>query len=367
MADDSVPTVDTTSTPPVSSPEPAATPPASTGETARAPSPSAPTTPTDNQGETRETLLQAVQKAVPELRTSQTDQEGPGGVPLAPASRSETAKYPDEAPAGDGDLPEEVTPEELAQFSPPSKRRVEKLLDQRRALRADVERLKALEPSAKAAASVTEYLRANDIGQDDFLLTLELAAAMRRGDFKTFYEGVRPYMQLAEEYLGVQLPADLQQRVNEGHMTSQAARLFARERMDRMLAESQRVRQAQQYEQTTTVSRQTQLANSVAAEVDRWEQAVMKADPDYVAKKQAAVQDTMWAVVREKGRPQSPEHAVAIANEALRRVNERYRSWVPPARPTSLQPRSTGKTNGAAPEARTLLEAVQQARESARA
>ena len=104
---------------------------------------------------------------------------------------------------------------------------------------------------------MTKYLQDNDIGQDDFLLTLELAAAMRRGDFKTFYEGVRPYMQLAEEYLGVQLPQDLQQRVAEGHMTTQAARLFARERMDRMLAESQRVRQAQVYDTTTTATLRT--------------------------------------------------------------------------------------------------------------
>jgi hypothetical protein len=312
-------------------------------------------------------LLQAVQKAVPELRTSQTDQEGPGGVPLAPASTSETAKYPDDAPSGDDDLPDEVTPEELAKYLPGAKRRVDKLIEQRRALRADVARLKTLEPQARAAESVTQYLKANDIGQDDFLLTLELAAAMRRGDFKTFYEGVRPYMQLAEEYLGVQLPQDLQQRVAEGHMTSQAARMFARERMDRALAESQRIRQAQVYDQTTSAHAQEQLANSVRDEVNRWEQAVMKADPDYAAKKQAAVQDTMWAVVREKGRPQSPEHAVAIANEAYRRVNQRYSAWVPPRRPTSMQPRSTGTTHGAAPEAKTLLEAVKFARESARA
>jgi hypothetical protein len=363
MADDPTPTVDTTSTP-SSSPEPASSPPASTGETSSAPSPSAQPS-SDNQGETRETLLQAVQKAVPELRTSQSDQQGPGGVPLAPASRSEPAKYPDDAPSGDGDLPEEVTPEELAKYPPGSRRRVEKLLDQRRELRATVDQLRSLEPQARAAQDVTKYLRDNDIGQDDFLLTLELAAAMRRGDFKTFYEGVRPYMQLAEEYLGVQLPQDLQQRVAEGHMTTQAARLFARERMDRALAESQRIRTQQVYSNQSEAQSRQQLANAVGNKVNEWEAAVTKADPDY-PRKQAAVQDTMWAVVREKGRPQSPEHAVAIAQEAYRRVNERYRSWAPPARPTSMQPRSTGKSNGAAPEAKSLLEAVQMARESAR-
>lgn len=198
------------------------------------------------------------------------------------------------------------------------------------------------------------------------MLTLELAAAMRRGDFKTFYEGIKPYMQLAEEYLGVQLPRDLQQRVAEGHMTTQAARMFARERMDRALAEGQRQRQAEMYQQTTTAHAQQQLANAVSEYVDRWERATMAADPDY-SRKQAAVQDMMWAVVREQGRPQSPEHAVAIAMESYRRVNERYRSWASPARPTSMQPRSTGKTNGAAPEPKSLLEAVRMARESARA
>lgn len=355
MADDPSPAVDTTtSTPP---PTPAAAPPASTGETT-APTPSAPST--ETQGETRETLLQAVQKAVKEPRTSQQAGE-PGGVPLAPTAKTETAASADGTKPADDDLPDEVTPEEIASYHPSAKRRVDKLIEQRRALRADVERLKALEPSAKAADSVTKYLRDNDIAQDDFLLTLELAAAMRRGDFKTFYEGVRPYMQLAEEYLGVSLPADLQQRVAEGHMTSQAARMFARERMDRMLSESQRIRTTQLHDNAATVTAQTNLANAVRDEVNKWEQATMSADPDYAAKK-AAVQDTMWAVVREQGAPQSPEHAVKIAQEAYRRVNERFRSWTPPRRSTSSQPRSTGKPNGAAPEAKSLKEAVALAR-----
>jgi hypothetical protein len=142
--------------------------------------------------------------------------------------------------------------------------------------------------------------------------------------------------------------------------------MFARERMDRALAEGQRTRQAEVYQQTTTAHAQQQLATSVEEQVNRWEQATMAADPDYT-RKQAAVQDTMWAVVRENGRPQSPEHAVAIAMESYRRVNERYRSWAPTARPTHAQPRSTGKTHGAAPEPKTLLEAVRIARESARA
>jgi hypothetical protein len=365
MADDSLPAVDNTTTPPAPSPGTEAAPPRETAPSQSAPSsgesapsPSAPS----KEGESRETLLQAVQKAVADRDPEQAEQGTTGGAAPAPAAQSAA---PPTAPDDYSDLPDDPQPSEMDVYKAGARRRVEKLLAQRNELRAETARLKALEPQAKAAEGVTKYLKDNDIARDDFLLTLELAAAMRRGDFKTFYEGVKPYMQLAEEYLGVALPQDLQQRVAEGHMTTQAARMFARERMDRMLAESQRVRQAQVFDNTADAMQRQQLASAVTNEVNKWEQATAAADPDYAAKK-AAVMDTMWAVVREQGTPRSPEHAIQIAQESYRRVNERYRSWAPPRRPTSRQPSSTGRTNGALPEAKTLKDAVAQAVERAR-
>jgi hypothetical protein len=177
---------------------------------------SRPARPTKPSGETHESLLEAVQQAVPELRSSQ-QQDGTGGSGASPA---QVAKPGSDA---DADLPDDPTPEELAKYSQSAKGRVNKLLEQRGKLRSEVDRLKVLEPNAQAADQVTKYLRDNDISRDDFLMTLELASAMRRGDFKTFYEGVRPYVKLAEEYLGHSLPPDLQQQVQQGHMTTQAA------------------------------------------------------------------------------------------------------------------------------------------------
>jgi hypothetical protein len=356
-------------TPAAGAPDASAAPTPSSGD--NAPSPSAPgsqdapspSAPSD-KGETRESLLDVVQKAVsPEPRPSQSDDADASGA--APAPTTQSGDPAPDAAAADGDLPDDASAEEMDRYGPSAKKRVSKLVKQRNDARAEVERLKGFEQSAQAADSVSTYLRENDIGRDDFLLTLELAAAMRRGDFRAFYEGVKPYVQLAEEYLGIALPADLQQRVREGHMTTQAASAFSRERMDRALAESQRVRTAQQMDATTTQHAQTQLANTVRDTVNAWEAATMQADPDYAAKR-AAVQDTMWAVVRERGVPQSADHAVEIAKESYRRVNERFRSWTPPRRPTSRTPSSTGRTNGAAPEARNLTEVVQQAIERAR-
>ena len=120
---------------------------------------------------------------------------------------------------------------------------------------------------------------------------LQLMAAMRRGDFRLFYEGVKPYMRLCEEYLGVALPPDLQQQVQQGQMTTQAAMQFSKERMDRAMAQTNAARQhqmMQQYQQTTTSQQEQQrlqnLANSVAVTVDNWENQIARTDPSYAAK-----------------------------------------------------------------------------------
>lgn len=355
MADDNL--ADDTSSAPVS------------GDTAASPAASDVASSQDaqqDQGESKEHLLEAVQRAVPELRQDDRDADGPGASPAQVANKDRSADD------DDPELPDEVTAAELARYSQTAKRRIEKLAKQRTRLSGEVQRLKSIEPSAHAADQVTKYLRDNDISRDDFLLTLELASAMRKGDFRTFYEGIRPYVRLAEEYLGVALPQDLQQQVNQGQMTTQAAAMYSKERMDRAMAQTNVTRQQQMYQQHQQYSQHTyqqqqreHLANSVRTTVDAWEQHIMQTDPDYAAKKNA-VQNTMWAVVKEQGVPQSTEHALVIAKEALRRVNDDFVRWAPQRRPTSRTPSSTGRTAGVSPEPRTLLEAVKQARESAR-
>jgi len=309
-----------------------------------------------------QSLREAMQDAVPELRiNANRDDDGDRGSP-AQVARDD-----------DSDLPEEAPPEELAKLSQSAKRRVSKLNKQRMKLAAEVQRLKTLEPSAQAADQVTQYLRTNDIGQDDFLMGLELMAAMRRGDFLKFYEGVRPYVKLCEEYLGISLPRDLQEQVAQGHMTTQAAAMFSRERMDKAMAQTNVVRQQaaltqhQQLSSTQQEQRRREvLANQVATNVNAWEAQIARKDPDYAAK-QKAVQNTMHAVMAEQGPPRSVEHGLQIAQEAYRRVNEQYRAWAPQRRATYRTPSSTGRTAGAnSPEPNTLLEAVRFAREGAR-
>jgi hypothetical protein len=303
-----------------------------------------------------------VQQAVPELRTSQDGEAGKGGVSPAPAKEADPS-----APLPSPDqLPDDPTAEEVARYHPSAKARVDKLIQQRRELKGEVERLKATEPHAQAAQAVHKYLADNDISEDDFKLTLELAAAMRKGDFEAFYAGVKPYVQLAEEYLGVRLPADLHQLVQQGQMTTQAAAMYSRERMDRGLAQSRNMRTQQIYTEQTQTTQQQQIAAHIFHTVNAWEQQKQRTDPDFAAK-QPLLRDVIGSVINERGRPQSAEQAVEYANEAYRRASMHAQTYAPQRRaPTSRVPSSTGRSNGAAPEPKSLREAVVQAMERAR-
>ena len=262
----------------------------------------------------------------------------------------------------------------MAKYALSAKRRIKRLWNQRRELRSEVDRLKAIEPQAQTAEHVSTFLRDNGISRDDFLLGLKLMGAIATGDFATARAGMEPYWNLIEQYHGNQLPPDLLNAVRQGQMTTEAAVQFSRERLNRAMLEQkhQRTQQAAEQQQRSFQTQQEEqqrkvLADNVANHVNAWERAAMQHDPAY-AEKQAAVRNTMWAVVRETGGTiRSPEHAVGVVREAYRRVNEQYRSWTPPKRSTSRSPSSTGRTTGAAPEAKSLLDVVRQARENARA
>jgi hypothetical protein len=311
-----------------------------------------------------------VQSAVPELRKpDQQDDDGQGVSPAPTAEKDQAAPDVDD----DGTLPDEVTADELNKYALSAKRRIRKLAAQRHELRTEVHRLKALEPHAQAADSVSTYLRENDIGRDDFLMLLELGRAARKGEWEKFIAGVEPYYALANQALGRQLAPDMVRAVQAGQMTTEAAVHFTKERIARQLLENQHQRtthvaqqQQQYYQQQAEYQRRVNLAEAIKNQVNSWEAVAEQRDPDYAAKRNA-VKNAMLAVVHETGIPQSPEQGLAIAREAYRRANEQYKQWAPPKRPTSRGPSSTGRTNSAAPEPKSLAEAVARAKESARA
>jgi hypothetical protein len=276
----------------------------------------------------------------------------------SPPSESVPSTEP-EAKTGEGDKGSELTEDEL-RVQPDDtwkvKARIRKLLDQRNEARTEVTHFKA---EAEVTQTLRNFLVTNDIAREDFQLTLDLAAAMRRGDFTSFLEGVGPYVQLATQALGITLPPDLQTEVQQGRVTFDAAAQMSRDRYARALAEQRATRVTQVANTQHTAAQQQNLSRSIEQTVSAWENGIRQTDPDY-GRKEETVRNFLWAVVQERGAPQTPEHAVEIAKEAYARANRTLQTFAPQRQPTRAVPSSINRAaSGARPEPRSLMEAAE--------
>lgn len=310
--------------------------------------------PSEAKGETKETLLEAVMKAV---RPEGSEEEP--STEKSPTSESADSSGPDAAKPGDKgpDLSKDPTPEELAGYKAGTRQRIERLLGERNHYRTE----------AQVTQTLRDFLVQNDIAREDFQLTLDLAAAMRRGDFQAFLEGVGPYVQLATQALGITLPGDLLNEVQLGRMSNEVAAQLSRERYARALSDQRATRATQVMSDQQTYQQQTQQVQAIEQTVQQWENTVRQSDPDY-GRKEETVRNFLWAVVREQGPPRSPEHAVEIAREAYNRANQVFRQFTPAPRATRAVPSSTNRSAapGARPEPSSMMEAAMLGLERAR-
>ena len=252
--------------------EPVSTPQAGSAETlTSAPdvsgSPSPAPSGEEHQAESRESLLDVVRKAAPQR-----------AEPLDGGERGVSTAGESAAPARESN--EDLDRHLQADWnSLPARTR--KYIDRfRTEIRTLKEQRVPLEAQAQTTQELQNFLKQADIAKEDFGLVLDLASAMRRGDFRTFLEGVAPYVKLAQESLGIQLPADLQQAVQMGHMTQDAARYVAQVRSSQQLAATQLNRVTQETSQRDHVAAVQNFQAQVAGAVSNWEQAVRKYDPD---------------------------------------------------------------------------------------
>jgi len=292
----------------------------------------------------KETLLEAVLKAVgKDLKETEEPDVLTGKSPSPEREQSEEGK-PSEGP----DLSKDPDEKELAAYKRGTRERIEQLLGQRNSARAD----------AEVTHTLRNFLVRNDIAREDFQLTLDLAAAMRRGDFNAFLTGVAPYVQLATNALGITLPPDLTQAVQQGRMSHDMASQASRDRYARALAEQEAIRSTQQLTTQAQQGERAQIQSAVQGTVDQWEAQVKAQDPDY-ARKEPLVRSLLWSVVQETGAPQTPEQAVWIANEAYRRASDTARSFTPTPRATQRTPSATQRgAVGVRPEPKSMMDAA---------
>jgi len=297
-------------------------------------------------------LLQAVQdvvKVAPDPIVGDPSQDAPDHPDeLSPSPRG------DPQPQSEQTL-QDPTEQELSTYKGDTRRRIETLLGQRNEARQAAERYKA---DADAFAQFRDWQSNNQLENDDVNLLLAAGADLRRGDFRGFLDKALPYIAVAQQAVGESLPDDLQQQVDNGEIPVETAREIGMHRINQARLQTEN----NTFRQNHDLRDQHQLQQAVFGAVADWEAQTKARDPDW-ALKQDIVEKFSQSLVMSRGRPATPQQAVAYAQEAYEeagRVMNRMRPQPAATRPSpnsGVHNHSTGN-GAAAPEPRTLMEAA---------
>ena len=311
----------------------------------------------DSRQSDREGLLAVVKSVVetrPETPALPSDEDTDAGTgDQDQTSRDQAAATGEGTPPPDAATQEaDPTEAELKKLRPETRKRFERLLAQRNEARQSLETMR---PEIEQHRQLQGYLQHHQLAAEDVNTLLGVGAALRRGDYQGFLDGVTPYVLAAQEVLGYRIAPDLQTQVNEGMIDDATARELTRTRHRAAQAEA-RLENAQQ---VATVTQQAQQVDQIRLAVDTWEARIQRQDPDY-AQMSGAVRRVAQGLLQERGVPRTTQDAVALSQAAYDEVKAMYARARPALRPTRPSPSSihvaTGSSASAGP--RSMKEAA---------
>jgi hypothetical protein len=343
---DETPGLPTADAQPSPSPEPSPAP---------SPSPESAAPSAEDTGKSsKETLLDAVLKVVP--ATTETDVLKETEDKAAP--EADTKPQTEDQAETETDEPDDDEPPP-PETSPAIRKKINKLLKQRREMRDE---LSAIRPAAEIGTELQNFATQNDLSGDDVTNTLHIAAMLRAGDYKAFYEAISPFVRTAQEYLGIVLPRSLQEQVSKGQITEAAAKTFARQHYEAERAKFERDTARQVIDRQAVQSVQTDVQRAVS----NFELRLSASDPDYKAKAPAVRRVAQAMLFERGGTIDTLQDAIDITKAAYDEVNKQVRSYQPRPIATAQKPNGASQTPSARPAPKTLMEAALQGLETAR-
>jgi hypothetical protein len=274
--------------------------------------------------------------------------------PDKPASGGQDPSRTSQASTDQDDLNQpDPTEGELRKLRPETRRRFEVLLRQRNQARQSLEQV---QPELTQHRQLRGYLEQNQLAPDDVNMLLGIGSSLRRGDYQAFLQGVTPYVQAAQEALGLRLPQDLRKQVDDGLLSDEAARELTRTRHRAAQAEY-RLNEQTKVAETEASNRGRNL---IIQDVDAWEADIRTRDPDY-ALKENAVRRYSQALIQERGMPQTREQGLALVKAAYDEATRELAKLRPQVRPTRTVPsgiHSSTNGSGAGRQPSTMKEAA---------
>lgn len=278
--------------------------------------------------------LSVVKKAIGQDSGSESEAaEGEGGKQADESSKSEKgnqeAKGATEEPLG------EVTAEELKDYKPATRKRIEGLLDDRSRL---TERLKEVEPAAEQMEMLQNFMQERNLTPANVSELLTVGGLVMSDDPKDLQAAlvrVDSFRDQILSQLGEKLPDDLQKKVEEGLLDADSAKEMALLRVNTQRA-AVKTEQAEQRVVTATKTVDTVKINQAKADVHStitgWQSNKFKSDPEFSRKAELLQKELRLRVSAEpNGVVLDPQRALEIAEQAYAEVNRIYKALAPSA------------------------------------
>jgi hypothetical protein len=294
---------------------------------------------------------------------AKTEDEGLLGVvrDAAPAKKPDAAAASPAEGAETGDKPGEGAPKQPDNENysdvPFNKHpRFRQLLSERNANKGDAEKYR----------QVDTFIRDNGMSAQEAADLLTVGAMAKTNPAKA-WELARPWVENLLKAAGEVLSPELQQAVQEGRMTQEAAYEVSRSRASVASMEASRGFEERRRQEQT----QTEHARSITTAAEDWETDRRARDPNYDTKLELIHREIAWR--HHNGDvPKTPAEVKAQLDDAYKAVNAALK---PPATPpaaapgrqapprAATKPVTGGSVAGgnAKPAPRSMLEVVQQA------
>lgn len=216
-----------------------------------------------------------------------------------------------------------------------------------------------LRTDAEQYRTITTFMQTHGLTGEEMAESYEVMALLKSGDpaqLSKAREFFQSRLQSLDGMLGNVLPDDLQDKVDAGEIdedsAQEVARLRASDKLRTQQAEARETRDSEAETERTRVA----TAEAMVTAVEGWETRIKASNPDY-AKIAELVEDQCRAIVQRTGNPPaSPADAVALCDQALKDVNTRLKSLLPPKASVNPTPRSSSTPTVSEPK--TLREAI---------
>lgn len=300
-------------------------------------------TPSDDATDTDEepSTLDAINAALGDAEKEDADET----AGEADQQGDKDEKQPDKDAKKDAE-PTEISDEEMQSYAPKTQKRIQQLLDERKAefeahnvTKAEIERLK---PAADRYEAIEKFRVESELTTDEMATGFEIMRMIRQDPTQAL-KALLPYVEALQQVTGEALPEDLKRDVDAGAISEERAQELSRARS---AARLQQEAAAKANERAATVDRKTQDADRARQErsaIDAWDAMQTQNDPDYVHIRPFLTSE-IQALMAQK-RPLNDIELTSLLNQAKANVEGRLKQAnfrrvdpkppVDPVRPTS--------------------------------